>query len=202
MIPYFCRNYKLIDILNTNVYLSNILLLPSIVFIYQIILNINNWNIDLYKCKYFYKGFWIFVLFVFVLAFIMSCIYHINMYTKNSMLKKIGSWDHKLTAPLLTITVLILTVIYSQTDILLTNSKLYLVFIISLIFNLVGLSIYFTRRYLFLPNIINKRDTILYLINHIFFHYITYTGILLIIILFYLDYEYIYKSIYIYSNKN
>ncbi len=197
MIPYFCKRYKLIDILNTNVYLSNILLLPSIIFIYQIIFNINKWNIDLYQCKYFYQGFWIFVLMVFILAFLISCIYHINMYTNNIIFKKIGSLDYKLTAPLLTTIVIILTIIYSQTNILLTNNKYNLVFIISIIFNLVGLSIYFTRRYLFLPNITNKRDNILYLINHIFFHYITYTGILLIIVLFYLDYEYIYRTIYI-----
>tara|TARA_B000000565_G_C23761549_1_gene368583 strand:+ start:278 stop:640 length:363 start_codon:yes stop_codon:yes gene_type:complete len=119
------------------------------------------------------------------------------MYTNNNILKKIGSWDYKLTAPLLTIIVIILTIIYSQTNLLISNSKYYLIFIISIVFNLVGLSIYFSRRYLFLTNIKNKRDNVLYLINHIFFHYITYTGILLIILLFYLDYEYIYKNIYI-----
>ena len=143
MIPYFCRKYNLIDILNTNVYLSNILLLPSIILIYQIINNINNWNIDFYKCKYFYQSFWIFVLIIFISAFTISSIYHINMFTNNERLKIIGSWDYKLTAPLLTIIVIILTIIYSQTNLLLTDSKYHLIFIISIIFNLVGLSIYF-----------------------------------------------------------
>ena len=195
MIPYFCRKYNLIDILNTNVYLSNILLLPSMILIYQIINNIHNWNIDFYKCKYFYQTFWIFVLIIFISAFAVSCIYHINMFTNNERLKIIGSWDYKLTAPLLTIIVIILSILYYQLN---YNSNEYnLIFIISIIFNLVGLSIYFSRRYLFLPMIINKRDNVLYLINHIFFHYITYTGILLIIVLFYIDYENIYNGIYI-----
>ena len=197
MIPYFCKKYNLIDILNTNVYLSNILLLPSIIFIFQIIYNINNWNIDLYKCKYCYQAFWIFVLLIFLSAFFISNVYHTSMYTNNNLFKSIGSWDYKLTAPLLTIIVIVLTIIYSQTNLLLSNSKYKLIFIISIIFNLVGLSIYFSRICLLEPYIVNKRDNVLYLINHIFFHYITYTGILLIILLFYLDYEYIYKIIYI-----
>lgn len=195
MIPYFCRKYNLIDILNTNVYLSNILLLPSIILIYQIINNIHNWNIDFYKCKYFYETFWIFVLIIFILAFAVSCIYHINMFTNNERLKIIGSWDYKLTAPLLTIIVIILSILYYQLN---YNSNEYnLIFIISVIFNLVGLSIYFSRMCLLKFYIVNKRDNVLYLINHIFFHYITYTGILLIIVLFYIDYENIYNGIYI-----
>ena len=195
MIPYFCRKYNLIDILNTNVYLSNILLLPSIILIYQIINNIHNWNIDFYKCKYFYETFWIFVLIIFILAFAVSCIYHINMFTNNERLKIIGSWDYKLTAPLLTIIVIILSILYYQLN---YNSNEYnLIFIISVIFNLVGLSIYFSRMCLLKFYIVNKRDNVLYLINNIFFHYITYTGILLIIVLFYIDYENIYNGIYI-----
>ena len=197
MIPYFIKQSNLVEMLNMNVYLSNILLLPSIIFIYLIINEINNWNIDNYNCKFFYMYMWIFVLVTYTFAFIISTIYHYFMFSDNKFLKLVGKLDYKITAPLLTIVVIILSILYYNTYLFDKNNNYWIIFILSVIFNLTGLSLYFCREYILLPKIKNNKDLIIYLINHICFHYVTYTGILLITVLLYLHYENIYKCIYI-----
>ena len=197
MIPYFIRQSNLVEMLNINVYLSNILLLPSITLIYLIIYEINNWNIDNYNCKFFYMDMWIFVFITYTFAFIISTIYHYFMFRNNNIFKLIGKLDYKITAPLLTVVVIILSILYCNTCLFDKNNNYWIIFILSVIFNLTGLSMYFCRRYLFLPEIKNNKDLIIYLINHVGFHYVTYTGILLISVLLYLHYEDIYKCIYI-----
>lgn len=193
-----CKYINIIDLLNINVYLTNILLIPSIIFIYLIIQNITYMNDNCYKCKQDYLHLWTFIFIFFIISFIISTIHHIFMFSNYIILNKIGNIDYKFTAPFIAFIILILTIIYSIfiKDTQYTCNKYYTIFVISIIFNLFGLSIYFLRKCV-LPRKITNQEKILYTLIHTCFHYITYTGILLLIFLHYLNYEYIYKTIYI-----
>ena len=197
MLLNYCSKLNLIDLLNINVYLSNILLIPSIILTLFIINGINNLNYDIYKCKLYYLYIWIYICLCFIIGIMISCIHHIFMFSNSENIKDIGRLDHIMTAPSIAINILILTIIF-YIYILKSSCKneYKLIFIISVILNIIGLGVYILRK-IFLPCRKTLNEQIVYTIFHICFHYISYTGILLLIILYYLNYENIYNIIYI-----
>lgn len=197
MILEYCSKINLIDLLNINVYLSNILLIPSIIIIIFIIYGIYNLNSEIYKCKKYYLIFWIYIMSCFIIGTIISTIHHLFMFSKFKNIKNVGKLDFLLTAPIIAINITILTIIFCiYLQKYNCNSECKLIFLISFILNLTGLSVHFLRKIL-LPCKKTLEEQIIYTIFHICFHYITYTGILLLIILHYINYENIYKILYI-----
>ena len=197
MLLEFCNKISLIDLLNINVYLSNILLIPSIIFTLFIIYGIDCLNSEIYKCKMCYLVFWIYILVCFLIGIIISTIHHIFMFSNLKNIKNIGKLDPLITAPSIAINIIILTIIYYiYIKDYNCKAEYKLIFLISIILNISGLSVHFLRTIL-LPCKKTLEEQIIYTIFHICFHYITYTGILLLIILYYLNYENIYKTIYI-----
>ena len=174
------------------------MLIPSIILIFIIIFNIQKLDIYIYKCKIIYLIFWIYILLSFIIGLIISTLYHLYLFSDNMILQKIGKLDPLLTAPIIGINIILLSLIYFLyllDDNLLIN-KNNIIFILLLIFNIIGLCVHKIRKILLpIRNTLNEK--IIYTIFHICFHYTVYTGILLLIILYYLNYKNIYNSIFI-----
>ena len=199
----FLLSLSHIDLLNINVYLSNILLIPSIYFIYLIQENVQNWDSQKYKYKttllYLLYG----ILAIFIIGIIISSIHHIFMFSNYTSIIEFGNLDYKLTAPLITFIVVVLMLIYTIYNYYCINHKLYHIynpiFIAGITLCIIGFFVYLYRKFR-LPNRTTDESKYIYIILHILFHYLTYTGILLIILLYYFQYENIYKVMF--EDKN
>ena len=104
---------KILDIINSNVYITNLLLIPCIIFSILIHNNISTWTqplnmntVDLYSLL------WLFITILLIIVVVFSNIFHMYMFTNNKFMKKIGQVDVKYSAPFLGIVVLILNIIY------------------------------------------------------------------------------------------
>ena len=199
----FLLSLNHIDLLNINVYLSNILLLPSIYFIYLIQHNVQKWDSKIHKYKTTFLYFLYAILVIFIIGIFISTIHHIFMFSDYTSIIEFGNIDYKITAPLITFTILVLVLIYSIYNYYCTNHKqrhIYNpIFITGITLCILGFLVYLYRRNR-LPNRTTAEAKYIYIILHILFHYLTYTGILLIILLYYFQYENIYKVMF--EDKN
>lgn len=199
---------KAIDILNTNVYGTNLLLIPGLVCAIFILTNIDKWrynkeyNID-QKKVYYYRYIWVILIVIFILTIFFSTVYHFSMFGNNNILMKIGQIDYKISAPLLTIILIALHtfyIIFLNTTCENENNdghKYENLYILTLITSSFGAIIFVVKRFLFSGY---SRRTFLhkikYLTGHTFFHYIAYTGISFLMILYYIENKNIYDTFF------
>jgi hypothetical protein len=187
---------KIAKLANKNVYYTNILLIPSILFCIISIMDIHNWtNIKTHN-YYIYLSMWYLLLFHLIITTFFSTIHHKYMYTDNFFLSKIGTIDHIITAPLMGVIIFLLSIsyfiflIYKPTSVK-DYKDLYFVALLYIIF---GLIIFILKKIFYKgwskKNIIKKLK---YLYSHTFFHYISYTGISLITLIHYLNNNEIYN---------
>ena len=205
---------KILDIINSNVYITNLLLIPCIIFSILIHNNISTWTqplnmntVDLYSLL------WLFITILLIIVVVFSNIFHMYMFTNNKFMKKIGEVDKKYSAPFLGIVVLILNIIYilyRVSPCQKKNSHLKQItipiFIISFLYSLSGVISFIVNNNMFLlKNILlatNNRYISSHSLNcmrlasHTFFHYMTYSGMILLFLLFYIENKEIYLSLF------
>lgn len=190
-------------ILNLNTYTTNMLLLPSMIISFIIYYN----SVSLVgnsKYSSMYHNFWLICGIYILVVVIMSTIYHYTMYSDISklLLTKLDL----ITAPIFGLILVCLVFIYS---IFLLNKcfpidkKYPVLFILSILYLLIGITVYAVKKYYYYgwskKTFLKK---IVYLELHTMFHYITYTGVLLMFILFLYEYEMIYTSLFNNCDQN
>lgn len=189
---------KAIGILNANVYGTNLLLVPGLIFSIYILIDLNHLKKEntVDETKLFnYSLIWYFLTVLFSLTIIFSTIHHYNMFGKNNILIKIGSIDYRITAPLLFTILVIMNFYYMKflfSDCKFNNANKYSkylnIYFLSLIISVFGSIIFFVERLLFKGY---TRRSFLFKVNflagHTFFHYIAYTGISFILLLYYIE---------------
>jgi len=192
---------KAVTITNRNVYLTNILLLPALMYVILGIYDIHNWK-DIPKDKKLsiYLSLWYIlgILILFVIFF--SSIFHGFMYEyTRPRLQLLGKVDHKLTAPLFSIVVVALNFIYFfYLNKNCNNSMdLQVVYVVTLLFTGVGMFSWLLKRFVFYPRFQRGKflQKIKYFMSHTFFHYVAYTGVTLLMTLYYIDNKEIYKAL-------
>ena len=193
---------KNIHLLNSNVYLTNFLLIPCIVLAIFIHKNINTWSepLDMKKTN-IYSWVWFAVIILLIITVFFSNMHHMFMFGKNKLLHLIGSVDYKFSAPFLGLLVLLMNIIYvlylrSACDRPHSHLKQLTIpiYAVSLLYALLGL-ISFVLRSLFLK----KNHSLyhpLYITSHTFFHYMTYSGLILLFLLYYIENKEIYLSLF------
>ena len=194
----------IINLFNSNVYLTNLLLIPSLIFVILIIKNIkkhnDNENSSFYYSKWYY-GIWIGILILMILLIIFSTIHHIVMFSDNILLRKIKKIDSHFTAPVFGLVLLLLIIYYGQ---FLKHKKkennniTFPIFIISISYICIGFIVYVIRK--LSRNKIIKIDRnmykYIYMISHIFFHYMVYSGVILLFLLYYVENKDIYLTLF------
>ena len=198
-------NYdNIIKLLNINIWGTNILLFPAVIYVIMIINDINNWETN--ATEFYYKLTWYILLVILLLVIIFSTIWHVFMfYDENSypLMKKIGAIDYKITAPLFTVVVIpILNIVYiwfmfkHNTSDPCTKSA-HLIFIGALIFQIIGIISYVLKHYIYYPSY-NRGGfykKIKYAYSHTLFHYVSYTGVSMLLAAYYINNQPIYNTI-------
>ncbi len=211
-------NFKLLTILNANVYLTNILTIPTLVLTYLITRDISSWKRkDKYKTTTFslnhlYEYLWNGYFWIVLIALILSNLYHLNMFTKYSIWKEIGKLDAQVSAPLTFIIMVLLIIMYyayiHNTSDSQTKEQKRLkqatipIYRLGIFFIAIGGISWLVKRYIYNYNYLdavntltNTKDQAIWTSGHIFFHYMCYTGGLLIVLLYYIENKNIYKTI-------
>ena len=195
-----------IKLTNKNLYWTNILLIPSIIIILLIVLDIYNWKDIAFQDKstylYIWSGFFVYMIIVFVL----SSLYHYTYFIDSHILKSIGKLD-VYTSPFLFIILLVINIIYvsfirSNCNIRNSSKKIDPLYIISSGFSILGSIAWITKRILY--NGYTKKGLIhklKWIQTHSFFHYVTYTGVLLFLSLYYIENIQIYKYLFVNKEK-
>jgi len=195
----------LLKYINNSTYYTNILLLPSLV-LFGIINYKLTYMIDK-KIKYseINNNFKLYFVFCFILLFIgilTSSMYHYLMYYNkpNSILKIFGLLDKFITAPFIILVTLILVINYiifyidtnTNTDNNKSDNILFIIFMMGVIYSIFGVIIYiYKSKYKFMSFdfILNTAQS--GLINnsilHTMFHYISYFGLFIILIIYYIN---------------
>lgn len=199
--------YKAVTITNRNVYLTNILLLPALMYTILGIYDIHTWK-DIPKDKKLtmYLSLWYILALLILFVVFFSSIYHGFMYEyTRPALQLLGKVDHKFTAPLFSIVVLALNFIYflflNKPCNHSPDSKV--VYIITLLFTGFGMLSWILKRFVFQPRYNRGKflQKIKYFMSHTFFHYVAYTGVTLLMTLYYIDNKEIYKALFLDSCK-
>lgn len=214
---------KVLDILNTNVYLTNIISIPVIILIYYIVQDINTWkskdndNDNNLHYTHLYEYLWKFYLLLSVIAFILSNMYHLNMFSNNTFLKKIAILDSIFSAPLTFIIMILLIILYyiylhntsgketqEQEQLKKASVPIYR---IGIFFIMVGCIVFLLKAKIYQHNYYDALDTLktvkdqaIWTSGHIFFHYMCYTGGLLIVLLYYIENKQIYQTLKKFKN--
>lgn len=195
-----------IKLTNKNLYWTNILLIPSIIIILLIVLDIYNWKDIAFQDKstylYIWSGFFVYM----IMVFILSSVFHYTYFIDSHILKSIGKLD-VYTAPLLFIILLTINIIYvsfirSNCNTSRSSKKIDPLYIISSGFSILGSISWITKRILY--NGYTKKGLIhklKWIQTHSFFHYVTYTGILLFLSLYYIENIKIYKYLFVNKEK-
>jgi hypothetical protein len=194
---------KTINITNRNVYLTNFLLIPALMYSLLGIHDIKNWK-DIPKDDNLQKYLYIWYFFAGLLTSVIffSSIYHNLMYnTVNTTLRIIGNMDHLFTAPLFSIIILIMNFIYILFLLNCESSEnSYVLYFVTFVFNIIGFCSYIFKR--FITTIEDQGrgrylQKINYFMSHTFFHYMAYTGVTLLMTLYYIDNKNIYKGLFL-----
>jgi len=195
----------LIELMNANVYLTNIMLLPCILFIVLIIRNIQKWknNSGLVIQQFYFLCFWYCYLFVFIVGIVLSCLYHYYMFEERPVIHKIAKLDPHFSAPLLCIfggVLFILYYLYLQhpcSNIIPSIKRITVpIYYIALIFSTLGVLSYVARKKWYPEWNENNYFKCRFLCMHIFFHYMTYTGSILLLLLYYIEIRPIFKAFF------
>lgn len=193
---------------NINVWGTNILLIIVIIFSGSIIYNINHWKPDKDidpKDVNTYKNIWLFITIYFVALFLFSTLYHITMYTKYTKLHKVGQIDPYITAPGGGLILIILNIGYfkylNKNDSCAYHDKYTILYYVSLIMSLLGVVLFVlkTKTWSYIYNI-DIAKNIKYMISHVAFHYIIYTGLILQMLFYYIESKNIFYTFFV-KNK-
>ena len=206
---------NLLELINVNVYTTNILLFLPITFIYLIIKKIEKWKeINLVIQQFYFLCFWYGLLILFIIGTILSCIYHYYMFQNTPKIHKIAMLDVNASAPALSIICLILFILYylylNDPNTKNVPSIKYVttpIFFIALGCSTIGMLSWLIKYYcipkahLYLLNYDNiynssEYDIMCGLCIHIFFHYMSYTGITLLLLLYYIEIHPIFKAFF------
>jgi hypothetical protein len=190
-----------INITNKNVYLTNILLLPALLYSILGIQDIHGWT-DVPRDKSFhvYLSLWYALAILIIFVIIFSTIYHGFMYDySKTTLQLLGKVDHKFTAPLFSLIILLLNFIYF----LFLNKPCprsddsLVIYIVALLFNGIGMISWVLKRFVYYPHYQRGKfiQKIKYFMAHTFFHYVAYTGVTLLMTLYYIDNKEIYEGL-------
>jgi len=197
---------EVIKLTNKNLYWTNILLIPTIIIIFLIVLDIYKWKDIAFQDKsvylYIWSGFFIYM----VITFCLSSLYHYTLFLESHILKSIGKLD-LYTAPFLFIILLVINVIYilfitSNCETHYSSKKFDTLYIISSGFSILGTISWITKRILY--NGYTKKGLmhkLKWIQTHSFFHYVTYTGIMLFLSLYYVENRHIYKYLFLQKGK-
>jgi hypothetical protein len=202
----------LINRISSNTFLTNILLIPTLIILGIINYKIIKYSDDIFESKY--KLFFIVCFGILIIGTVLSSLYHYTMYkTRNTfisnILYNIGLLDKIVTGPLLVIICLILVInyfIYFSDTYDNTNDS-FVIFIIGFIYFIFGILIYLYKSKFNIKNMdfinrIASKSLINNEILHTFFHYVIYTGFLLILFVYYYNHEHIYKWYAEHKNLN
>ena len=127
------------------------------------------------------------------------------MFTEYNILVNIGNLDNKTTAPLIGVIIFILNIIYIQYLISPCNHAqeqfkkiTFPIYIISVILSVIGIIAFIIRRKLVKKGTAysSSKDISLYITGHTLFHYMIYTGAMLLFLLFYIENKAIFLSIF------
>ena len=195
-----------INLLNANVYLTNLLLIPSIVFSYLITARIRAWGGDVdEKQADTYAGIWLTIMCILIVGVILSNVHHLFMFSKNRLLNRIGDIDSKFTAPLIALILFALNVFYIVYLMSPCNSphgqlKVMTkpIYIVSAVLSVMGIVAFAVRKLLVRRGsaLSSLKDKSLYITGHTFFHYTVYTGAMLLFMLYYVENKDIYMSLF------
>lgn len=196
---------EIYELSNANVYLTNIMLIPCIVFIGLNIKTIQKWKLNdcLAHKQFYWLIFWYILLFSFIIGICISFIYHFYMFEHRPLIHKISSLDVHFTAPLLSILSGLLFLLYFlylkhpvKNNILTLKKITEPIFYVAFIFSVIGISSYFIRKK-FVPEW-KENDYIRcrFLNMHIFFHYMSYTGAILLYLLYYIESWPLFKAFF------
>ena len=197
---------KHLHLLNANVYLTNLLLVPSIILSFIITKRIREWggNVDQVRAG-MYATIWLVITSIFVVTILFSNIHHFFMFTRNKLLIKIGDIDSRFTAPLLAVLLLVLNIVYivylaSPCDDPHGQLKKMTqpIYIISVVLSVMGVLSYIIRKRLVRKGTASSSqlDKSIYITGHVFFHYTVYTGTMLLLLLFYVENKAIFNSLF------
>ena len=218
-------NFKLLTILNANVYLTNILTIPIIILTYLIQKDIKQWKRkdeytnSSWNLNHLYEYLWVFYFWITVIAFILSNMYHLHMFAEFSIWKQIGLLDARFSAPLTFIIMVLLIIMYyiylhniSEKE---TNDQKELkkatvpIYRLGIFFIIIGALSWILKKVFYNYNYFDStsalktaKDQALWTSGHIFFHYMSYTGGLLIVLLYYIENKDIYRTINEFMNPN
>ena len=193
---------KNLHLLNANVYLTNFLLIPCIVLAFFIHKNINTWSspLDMTKTN-IYSWIWFVMIICLIMTVIFSNIHHMFMFGKNKFLHLLGSLDYKFSAPFTGLIVLMMNFIYiyylnSTCDKPHSHLKQLTIpiYVVSLIYSLLGLLSFILKRLFLKRN--HSLYHPLYITSHTFFHYMSYSGVILLFLLYYVENKEIYLSLF------
>ena len=198
--------YKtLVKYVNRNTFLSNALLLPALYCAITGIINIYNWNLEPSRSLTIYLSLWYIIAILIFFVIFFSVLYHSTMYDMGfPILRKIAKLDYILTAPLFAAVMVFLFFVYIkflsirsniQCDMSNLNVEIFGVASVYLIF---GFFFYIFKKFYqkgWKRGNIEKK--IVYLMTHTFFHYIGYTGITLLLMVYLLDNRNIYETFFL-----
>ena len=205
---------KIINIVNSNVYGTNLLLIPGMIISLLIVMDINIWSKnkdysdnEIDKTKILsYKIIWYSLAFIFFITIFFSTIYHFSMFGNNNILRKLGSIDYKYTAPFLGLILFFMNIMYiiyifydcKNEEYYEIKFKYKTIYLISLLCTLVGSSVFILKKYFGYRGYSSFRSNtfihkIKYIASHTFFHYTGYTGISILMILYFLENNNIYN---------
>jgi len=194
---------KAVAITNRNVYLTNILLLPALMYTILGIYDIHNWKDVPNDTKLnVYLGCWYILAILIVFVIFFSSIFHGFMYSYSKpTLQLMGKVDHKITAPLFSVVVIVLNIIYfwflNKPCVHSPDSTV--LYIVMLLFTGFGMLSWVLKRFIFYPryNRGGFLQKIKYFMAHTFFHYVAYMGVTLLMTLYYIDNQEIYKALFL-----
>ena len=188
-----------LELMNVNVYMTNVLLIPPVIFIILILKNIHKWKEkpNLIIQQFYFLCFWYILLAIFIVGIVLSFMYHYYMFEDRPLINKISKLDVQISAPLLSILCGLLFILYylylNHPHSEIVPSIKYIttpIFFTALCFTFIGATTYIVRT-IFFPNLYckqeNEYDSMCGLCSHIFFHYTTYTGCILLLLLYYIE---------------
>ena len=190
---------KIIKYLNRNVYLTNILLLPSAITSFAIYEDSKKMENDT-VAENIYTYFWLFLSLYTILVIGASNIHHILMFSdRRFSLPKTYNVD-TITAPVFGLIMTGLTILYGKFLLIKCHegeNKYPLMYFSAVIFMAVGTLVFILKR-IFMKGFREKGllYKIKYLESHTFFHYISYTGVMMMLFLFMFENKLIFKTLF------
>ncbi len=196
------KGKKILSYLNRNTYFTNLLLLPSLVTSFAIFYDSH----ELTKegkhsgSEELYKYFWLFLALYIMLVIVASTIHHAYMFEDfRDKYQRIMKLDY-ITAPIFGILMVVLTLLYGNFLFIKcheSDNKYPHMYIASMLFMVTGgLTWVFKRIFMKGYSRASLLHQIKYFESHTFFHYIVYTGVMMMLFLFMFENRLIYKTLF------